>query len=352
MINKKLLNQVAIAGVGVYIPQGRVTVEEIATVRRKDGRKTSTALGIYQKSVASRDEDSATMAIAAAQKAIISAKIKVGKIGAIFVGSESPPYAVKPTSTIVGEWLNIPPHYYAADLQFACKAGTAGIQIVAGLIESGMIEAGLVIGSDKAQSKVGDALEYSAASCAVAFILTKNTKNTKIALNATSSYSTDTPDFWRRQTQEFPEHAGRFTGEPAYFKHVITSTQDFLKTYQKKISDFNHVVFHMPNGKFPQKAAKTLKVSPKQLKTGFTVKDIGNPYAASSMLGLARVALNAKPKQTILVTSYGSGSGSDTFWFTQQAKFPVEEAEDLEAQLKANQKLTYLEYLQRMEVIS
>jgi len=55
-------------------------------------------------------------------------------IEALFVGSESHPYAVNPTSTIIGELLGIGNNYLATDLEFACKAGTTGIEIMAGLI--------------------------------------------------------------------------------------------------------------------------------------------------------------------------------------------------------------------------
>ena len=108
----------------------------------------SRGLIVNEKSVPSADEDTATIAVTAARYALARAQIDPQKIGAIYVGSESHPYAVKPSATIVAEAINATPVLTAADLEFACKAGTAGIQMTMGLVDSNMIEYGLAIGAD------------------------------------------------------------------------------------------------------------------------------------------------------------------------------------------------------------
>lgn len=298
----KKFNNVGIVGFGSYVPEGRVAVD-------------SGSLCVKTKAVAAADEDAATLAWEAAILALQSGKVRPSDVGAIYIGSESHPYAVKPTATIVGEALGLGNNYLAADLEFACKAGTAGMQIVAGQVESGLINCGLAIGSDVAQARPGDALEYTAAAGAGAVILGRDKLKWRVRLEYTSSFSSDTPDFWRRQGAKYPSHAGRFTGEPAYFKHVVEGTSRFLELTRLNIQDFTYVVFHMPNGKFPQRAAKKLGVTDEQLKLGLVVEEIGNPYSASSLIGLCRVLDHVKRGERILVTSYGSGSGSDSFSF-------------------------------------
>lgn len=300
-----------IVGYGVYIPSYRIKVEEIAKVWGDDPGAISRGLVVQEKSVPAPDEDTATISVEAARYAIRRSMINPQKIGAVYIGSESHPYAVKPTATIVGEAIGAAPHLTSADLEFACKAGTAGMQICMGLVDSGIINYGLAIGADTAQGAPGDALEYTASAGGAAFVIGKD--KTIADIEGTYSYTTDTPDFYRREGKPYPRHGGRFTGEPAYFKHVISAAKGIFEKIGTDASDYDHAVFHQPNGKFYLKAAKQLGFTNEQSKTGLLTPTIGNTYSGATPLGLAAILDIASPGDRILAVSYGSGAGSDAF---------------------------------------
>ncbi len=304
---------IGIVSYGAYIPKYRIKPSQIAQTWGKEVEDIEKSLGVLEKAVASYDEDAITQAIESANNALLNGQIDPATIGGITIGSESHPYTVKPSSTIVAEILGMGTDYLAADLEFACKAGTAGIQLLSGLISQNKTKYVLAIGSDVAQSRPSDVLEYTASSAAAAFILGKT--NTIANIVDFTSFSSDTPDFWRRDTEKFPSHAGRFTGSPAYFAHVLGASNKMLKQTKMNPADFDYAVFHMPNAKFPKEAAKKLGFTPKQLEAGFIVEQIGNPYSASSMVGLAATLDVAKMGDKIFMCSYGSGSGSDAFVF-------------------------------------
>ncbi|VVB98759.1 Hydroxymethylglutaryl-CoA synthase [uncultured archaeon] len=336
--------RVGIVGYGAYVPRRRITVDEIARVWHKDGKKVSSGLGVKEKALAAWDEDTSTISVEASRLAIEVAKIDPTHIDAIYVGSESHPYAVKTTSSIVGEALNVGQDYMAADLEFACKAGTAGLQIVYAMAKAGMIRYGLAIGADTAQGRPGDALEFTAGSGGAAFIVGSSKDEIIAEIKDTCSFTTDTPDFWRRQHAEFPRHAGRFTGEPAYFRHVISSAKKIMERNRMQPKDFDYAVFHQPNGKFPVRAAKILGFEDSKIRQGLLTPLIGNTYSGASMVGLASVLDVAKPGNKILVTSYGSGAGSDSFILTVTKN--IEKRRARIALLKAIEEKEYVDYSQ------
>ncbi len=305
---------VGIVGYGVYIPRYRIKTSDIAEVWGEDGEKIGPGLGVYEKSVPGPDEDVATISVEAARNAVKRAQIDPTDIGAIYVGSESHPYAVKPTGTIVAEALGCSHEMTCADYEFACKAGTAAIQTCMGLVTSKMIKIGLAIGSDTAQGRPGDALEYSAAAGGAAFLL--GMKNTLATIEETVSFTTDTPDFWRREGEDFPSHGARFTGEPAYFRHVGEGAKLLLKKTKTTLDDYDYFCFHMPNGKFPVAMGRQLGVPKEKLEDSLVVRQIGNTYSGSAMMGLARILDIAKPGSRIFMVAYGSGAGSDAFSIT------------------------------------
>lgn len=307
----------AIIGFGTYLPKYRIKISDIARHWRQDPATVISSLGVEEKSVPGLDEDSFTLAFEAAQLALETSGVPSSEISAIFVGSESHPYAVKPTSGMLVSALKIDPFSHAADLEFACKAGTAGLQIVDSFIRSGQVRFGLAVGTDTAQSKPGDALEYTAAAGAAAILLGPAThKNAICRIDKTLSYTTDTPDFWRAEGDPYPRHAGRFTGEPGYFHHVRETICRLVKISNVKLSKIDHIVFHMPNAKFPMRIAKECGITEKQMRTGFIVPMIGNTYSACSLIGLASILEKAKKNERILIVSYGSGAGCDAFLLT------------------------------------
>ncbi|MGD0871329.1 MAG: hydroxymethylglutaryl-CoA synthase [Bryobacteraceae bacterium] len=311
-----------IIGYGAYIPRNRIRVEEIAKIWGADAPSYKRGLGLEEKSVPSPDQDTITMSVEAAKKAIRRAGINPREIGAVYVGSESHPYAVKPSGTVLAEAIGATPECHSASFEFACKAGSEAMFVCLCQVESGRIRYGLAVGADTSQGAPGDALEYSAAAGAAAFLFGK--ENAIAEVDETYSYMTDTPDFWRREYQHYPRHAGRFTGEPAYFKHVLAAARGIMSKTGMGAKDFAYAVFHQPNGKFPLNAARQLGFSREQVETGRLVPKLGNTYSGSSPLGLTAILDVAKAGDRILMVSYGSGAGSDAFIYTVTGR--IEEA--------------------------
>jgi len=299
-----------IVSYGVYIPRFRIRLDEIARVWG-NGEEITEGLRVFEKSVPDLDEDTVTIAVEAARNALQRARIDPKRIGAIYAGSESHPYAVKPTATIVGQAVCTSSSFTAADFEFACKAGTAALQACLGLVGSNLIDLGLAIGADVSQGAPGDMLEYTAAAGGAAYLI--GSRDVAAEIEGTYSFTTDTPDFWRREGMPYPEHGGRFTGEPAYFKHVTGAARGLLERMGSAPEDYDYAVFHQPNGKFPVRVAKMLGFSKKQIEPGLIVPLIGNTYSASCLIGLAATLDIAKPGERIFVASFGSGAGSDAF---------------------------------------
>jgi len=106
-----------IVGYGAFIPRRRIKLEEIAKVWGADAPAYKRGLQLFEKSVPGADEDTVTMSVEAARNALArSGGVDPADIGALYIGSESHPYAVKPSGTIVSEAIGAVPALHVADL--------------------------------------------------------------------------------------------------------------------------------------------------------------------------------------------------------------------------------------------
>lgn len=299
---------VGIIGYGAYVPRYRLPGSQVSKV----WEGTESGGPVKEKAVAGLDEDVITMSIEAARNALARAQIDPAELRAVWIGSESHPYAVKPSSTIVAEAIGAGPAIQAGDWEFACKAGSEAMVAAMALVGSGMAEYAMAIGMDTAQGKPADQLEYTAASGGAAYILGPAEQSLAV-IQGSYSYVTDTPDFWRRADQRYPEHGQRFTGEPAYFKHITEAGKFLMDEMGSTPADYRFAVFHQPNTRFPQRAGQLLGFNDEQVKPGLLAPVIGNTYAGAALIGLTAVLDLAQPGDRVLMISYGSGAGSDAF---------------------------------------
>lgn len=304
---------VGIMGYGAYIPRYRIKVEEIAKVWGADAPSYKRGLQLWEKSVPAPDQDTITMSVEASKNALTRAGIDGSLIGALYIGSESHPYAVKPSGTVVAEALGATPECRCADFEFACKAGTEAMTCAMAQVAAGNVKYAIGIGADTSQGAPGDALEYSASAGAASFVI--GTEKLVAECLHTYSFMHDVPDFWRREHEFYPQHGSRFTGEPAYFAQTFGCARGMMEKAGLKPQDLAYVIFHQPNGKFPMRAGLKLGFTREQIEPGWLTPRLGNTYSGASPIGLTSTLDISRPGDLIMVVSYGSGAGSDGFVF-------------------------------------
>ncbi|UCH02736.1 MAG: hydroxymethylglutaryl-CoA synthase [Candidatus Bathyarchaeota archaeon] len=307
------LGKPGIVGYGVYIPKYRIK------------NTPDSGTGVEERTLPFADEDMVTFAVEAAKRALIHSASPSKLVTKCVVGSESNPYSVKPATSIITQALELGERFNdgfftgGTSTQFACKAATDEFIDAVSLVTNPVFTDGgertvMVIGSDNSQAAKNDPLDYSVGAGAAAFLF--GARDVIATLDAFVTYSSDTSDFWRRDGQKYPKHGGRFTGEPSYFKHVLTATRRLMEKTKLKTCDIDYVGFHSPNIKFPITVAEKMRFNPEQYETGLIARWIGNLYSGSCPTALAAILDLAKPDERILITSYGSGAGSDAYLFT------------------------------------
>jgi len=329
-----------IVGYGVYISKFRI----------KEGR--------MERSVPFIDEDAITAAVEAGKLALIHSGVDHKLIGKIYVGSESNPYAVNPIASKVAQVLKLGEEEKAEgvqsvdaiDMEFACKAATSMFKDAMALVyyPEDSMEYAMVIGADNAQAaprgEPGGELDFFVGFGGAAFIF--GMKDVIAEIEGWYSCTSDTPDFWRRDLEPYPRHGGRFTGGPAYFKHILKAGKKLMEKMNLKPSDIDYFVCHQPNPTFPVRAATALGFKPEQYMPGLQVSKFGNTYSGSSPIGLAAILDQAEPHKRIMIVSYGSGAGSDAYLFvtTSQIKDKRERQKFTVKYQAENKFIEYVEY--------
>lgn len=306
-----------IIGYGAFIPFTRIRVEEIHHAWRNTSLDLlKNILQVNERAVLQPNEDTITLAVAAAKGAIEQAGVDRKAIDALFLGTCTNPFDSRPSSTIVAEALGTSSHFIGGDIQFSGKSGTTAIQVCLGLIRSGMAKIGLAVASDTINRHTcpGRFYEYTASAGSAAFLIGQ--ENPLADIVGTHSYATDLSDFFRTEGERYIQNIG--TGgelfpawEIGFVDHVVHAGESLMTSLNLRPKDYTYAIFQQPYGFAPYAVGDRLGFTKEQIEPGVIAPMIGDCGAASSLLGLVNVLDCAQKGQRIFLASYGFGAGSD-----------------------------------------
>lgn len=308
--------QTGILSYGVAVPKYRIDAQEIWRVWKNISPSFFDMLSIGERGVLGPEEDTLTLAVAAARTALERSPLPTEKIGAVFLGSGTSPYATKSAATIIIDALGLPTTALATDIQCADKSGSTALWLAAGMIEAGIINAALVIGADtiNRHTQPGMVLEYVASAGAVAFVLGK--ENPIATLEAWATHSHDQNDYFRVEGERYIQPGAGFYGWVANWgllDHVLPAGKALFEKTGLTPADFSKFAVPQKTGVRALMTMGKLEMDVMQVLPYVLTAQIGDCGAAGVLLSLAHILDFAEPGERIGVIDYGAGAGCDAW---------------------------------------
>lgn len=263
-----------------------------------------------EKAVANWDEDSITMAVAAAKDCVKGENRE--KIDGLYFATTSQTYALRQNAGIVAAALDLNTNCRTADFTDSTKSGTAALLAAADAISSGSLNSCLVSAADCRVSKVGSNGDYTYGDGAASFLLGKD----DVIANIEGSFSTSHDFVDRRRLEgERLEHMWeeRFIRDAGYMKFIPEAVAGLVKKYNLNIKDFSKVIYACAFTGAHAALGKTLGLTPEQVQDPLLMT-VGDTGVAQPLMMLVAALEDAKPGDKIMVVSFGQGC--DSFYLT------------------------------------
>jgi hydroxymethylglutaryl-CoA synthase len=289
------MEMAGITSVGAYVPRYRLSLEEIAGFWR-----TRAAKG--EKAVAGFDEDSATMAAAAALDCM---NLSTEEMDGLYLATTTAPYKEKQTAAIVASAIDLKQESRTADFTNSLRSGSIALKAALDAVNSGSAKNILVTASDCRTGAPQGKFEFLFGDGAAAVSVGSG----RVIAEIEDCYSIycDFTDFWRKQEDAFIQSAeGRFSFSEGYLPAIQEAMSGLMKRCSATPKDFSKIVFYGLNAKEHAEAAKKMGFEKNQIQDPL-FSQIGNTGTAAALLILISGLEEAQPGERILFAGYGDG---------------------------------------------
>jgi hydroxymethylglutaryl-CoA synthase len=268
-----------------YLPRYRLAGADVGL--RRDDRV-----------VASYDEDSTTMAVAAAARALNGHPLPTN----LYFATSSPAYADKTNASAIHSALGLPSASFATDL---CGTGRSAVAAWRMASATG----GLALTADVRVGRPGSSDERLGGDGAAALLFGEGPAIADII--AATSHTAEFLDRWRSPRSVTGEQWEERFGADRYSALIRTAVDRILE--ETRLAEVDHVVFACPNSAITKRVGTLVKA----LKSTRT-SPIGLSGAADAGVALAAVLDVAEPDETILVVSAYDGCDAILLRATEQ----------------------------------
>ena len=310
---------IGITSYGAYIPRYRMNRKVVFSAM---GWFNSATAGVArgEKAVANHDEDSITMAVAAARDCLKDSNRE--EIGGLYLCSTTVPYVERQNAAICGAALALGSNMRTADFGASLRSGTTALMSACEAVTAGNADKFLVCASDSRQGKPGSNMEHTFGDGAAAILVGSD----DVIAELKGSYSVfhDFADYRRPEGVTFTTGwEERWIKEEGYAKTIPEAISGLLGKYSLKIDEFAKVAIACPVVGTLKGICKKLGIEPDKVQDTM-VSSVGDTGTALSLMMLTATLEEAKPGDKILVAGYGNGCDALVFEVTEQ----IEKARD------------------------
>jgi 3-oxoacyl-[acyl-carrier-protein] synthase-3 len=312
-----------ITGTGSYLPERRITNDDLAAELAAKGVETSdewivTRSGISARHFAAADENASDLAVNAARKALDAAGLEAGQIDLIVLATSTPDFfgSFPSTACIVQNKLGMRNNSAAFDIGAVCSGFVYALSTADAFIKAGHAKNVLVIGTE-VFSRILDFTDrttcvlFGDGAGAVVLSASEEPGILAVKLHADGSHGNilcgpANPTHATLSSQKFLYMDG-----PAVFKLAVSVLEkvanEALAHADMQASEIDWLVPHQANVRIMNGTAKKLGLPLEKMVV--TVDEHGNTSAASIPLALDQAVRDGriKPGQNVMMEGVGGG---------------------------------------------
>ncbi|MBE0415827.1 MAG: hydroxymethylglutaryl-CoA synthase [Dehalococcoidia bacterium] len=297
-----------ITAYGAYIP-----------IYRLERRLISDAWGTPpmpgERAVANHDEDSITMAVAAAIDSLNG--IDREKIDGLYLATTTSPYKEKQAAATIATAVDLRRDVVIADFTGSLRAGTAALRSALDAVNAGSAKQVIVVAADNRLGSPQTPFEQNFGDGAAAFVI--GDKEIVAAIEGSYNIYEEFIDLWRRDGDRFVKWwEDRFIVSEGYTRNIRDVVSGLLQKHSLTPADFAKVVYYAPDMRSHGAMARTLGFDAKTQVQEPLFATVGNSGAAFAMMMLVAALEESKPGDRILFVCYGDGADAFILRVTNQ----------------------------------
>lgn len=313
---------VKILGLGMHVPETVVTNDDLATFLDTSDEWITTRTGIKERRVIKKGEDSVTLGVEAARKAIENAKIDVNQIDAIICATSCPKHLYPSTACEIQKALNLK-NAFAFDITAACTGFIYALDIAQAYIQSGKYKNILIVATD-ANTRFTDWKDRSVCVLfgdgAGAMVLSQSNDGSNDILGVKVKSDGNLGHYITlplngeecpvvEHAEKTPQHISML-GKDVYKFVVSTIPQFIVDTIEDnglKADDIDYLVPHQANVRIIE--AMQTRLSYEDNKVIINIQHYGNTSAASVPIALYEGIKEGKIKipSKLILCAFGAG---------------------------------------------